>query len=518
MSVPSDNYIGEPGYPAPWTTKTPREGLRDIDEAKIVSLSPDVCLTPIGSSVVPIPYPIVDFCGHDEGYTPSVRFTGKKAMVMRSCTTHVHGDKPGIRKGRKSGTVESICEPIGHADQVRAEGSNVIRHLDRFWMNNRNTEGEAIFVRSTQTYDPPIDDDPVPGSLRWEDGEPVQLAYNGSTAEAFMLGEGGAATQQAAPRQTPMQSPSPATRTVPNPVPRPPGTVISPSPQRAPQWHRSPPVPEAPLGKWLGRLGKFGRVAGPVAAFVAGMWPTSTAMPWHDEMPQDDFEEALFKHARELERQGVNNDAISEWFDGERLHHAQRKREEERKPQAIPRSENVHVDEDENQQKCPWIVICFMPRTRSKYSLSEFQKQLSEQEAALQTMAPQRYITNRGGIIAAGTTDVARNSPRAKLAYRQIWNGFDSENPGTSHEGLAALHALDIVAGGDPANYLRIGPQRENGIIGALWSQSRGVKGGDRLQRLDAHAARLQANGCPVMNARLRVCPGRGSDVTGAPL
>jgi hypothetical protein len=30
MSVPpsDDNYIGEPQYPAPWTTKKPRESLR----------------------------------------------------------------------------------------------------------------------------------------------------------------------------------------------------------------------------------------------------------------------------------------------------------------------------------------------------------------------------------------------------------------------------------------------------------------------------------------------------------
>lgn len=98
MSIPRDTYLGEPGYPDTWTTKKPREGLRDLDEAKIVSLSPDVCWTPCGSSVVAVPYPIVDFCGHDEGYTPSVRFTGKKAMVMRSRTTHVHGDKPGVKK------------------------------------------------------------------------------------------------------------------------------------------------------------------------------------------------------------------------------------------------------------------------------------------------------------------------------------------------------------------------------------------------------------------------------------
>lgn len=42
MSIPGDSYIGEPGYPAPWTTRTPREGLRDTDEARIISLAPDV--------------------------------------------------------------------------------------------------------------------------------------------------------------------------------------------------------------------------------------------------------------------------------------------------------------------------------------------------------------------------------------------------------------------------------------------------------------------------------------------
>ncbi len=95
---------------------------------------------------------IVDFCGHDQGYTPSVRFTSQKAMVLRSHTTDVHGDAPGVGKGVKSGTVGGICEPIGHASNVRAEGSPVIRHLDRFHMNNRNTVGEAIFVRDLGIY------------------------------------------------------------------------------------------------------------------------------------------------------------------------------------------------------------------------------------------------------------------------------------------------------------------------------------------------------------------------------
>jgi hypothetical protein len=193
MSIPSvpEASRGDPGYPSPWTTSLPLEGLRDTDDARIISLAPDVCLTPIGSTMEPIPYPVVDYCGHNEGYTESVRFTGQKAMVLRSNTTHVHGDSPGVDKGTKSGTVGGICEPIGYSTQVKAEGSYVVRHLDRFWMNNRNTEGEALFIRGVKTFAPPVDDDPIPGSLK---AKPVQLAYNGNPAELF--------SGQAAPQQT----------------------------------------------------------------------------------------------------------------------------------------------------------------------------------------------------------------------------------------------------------------------------------------------------------------------------
>jgi hypothetical protein len=196
MSLPpaTDTYIGEPQYPSPWATKRPKEGLRDNDAAIIVSLAPDVCRSP----TVPVPYPIVDFCGHDENYTPSVRFTGQKAMVLRSNTQHVHGDEPGVGKGIKSGTVGDISEPIGHAPEVRAEGSPVIRHLDRFWMNRRNTQGEAIFVRDMKPYQAPKDDDPVPGSLVMSDASPEPLIMGAQYAQAL---------EKPVPIPTPTQSP-----------------------------------------------------------------------------------------------------------------------------------------------------------------------------------------------------------------------------------------------------------------------------------------------------------------------
>ncbi len=153
-----------PPRPDPWATTAPQEGLRDNDQARIVSLAPSINLTPRGNVMVPLPYNLVDYAGHDESYTPTVRFTSQRAMVLRSFTQHVHGDEQGTGGGVKSGTHGGICEPIGHAPQVLAEGSPVIRHLDRFWMNNRNTVGEAVFVRDTATYAAPPDRDPIPGS------------------------------------------------------------------------------------------------------------------------------------------------------------------------------------------------------------------------------------------------------------------------------------------------------------------------------------------------------------------
>ena len=140
--------MAEEGEPKTNATKPP-EGVNDHDEARVVSIAPDVCLTPVGNTMVPIPYNIYDLHGHDDNYTPSVRLRGFAAMVLRSCTTHVHGDEAGTGGGVKSGTHGGICEPIGHEPTVRSEGSPVIRHDDLCWMNNKNTIGKCVLVKST---------------------------------------------------------------------------------------------------------------------------------------------------------------------------------------------------------------------------------------------------------------------------------------------------------------------------------------------------------------------------------
>ncbi len=107
---------------------------------------------------------IYDLCDHMDGYSTKTFYTGQRVLRACSRTTHVHGDEAGTGGGVKSGTVGGICEPIGHAKRVRVEGSEVVRHLDPFWMEDRNTVGEAIFARNLSTFAPPLLDDPVPGS------------------------------------------------------------------------------------------------------------------------------------------------------------------------------------------------------------------------------------------------------------------------------------------------------------------------------------------------------------------
>ena len=140
--------MAEEGEPKSNATKPP-EGIHDKNEARVVSIAPDVCMTPVGNTMGAIPYNIYDLHGHDQNYTPTVRYRGFAAMVLRSRTTHVHGDEAGTGGGVISVTHGGICEPIGHEPTVRCEGSPAIRDGDLCWMNNRNTIGKCVLVKNT---------------------------------------------------------------------------------------------------------------------------------------------------------------------------------------------------------------------------------------------------------------------------------------------------------------------------------------------------------------------------------
>lgn len=133
---------------------TPREGSRDIGDGIIVSVTPDVCKTPVGSSLVPIPYSITAKQSNDGNTASTVRLAGKRAHKMASIVTSCKGDSPGAGTGIKSGTVGSVCHPKGHSGSVRIEGSWAIRNNDYWFMNNKNTVGRLIYTKDMSKPQP----------------------------------------------------------------------------------------------------------------------------------------------------------------------------------------------------------------------------------------------------------------------------------------------------------------------------------------------------------------------------
>ncbi len=103
---------------------------------RVISVPPDVCKTPMGSSTPPIPYPVTAELKEAVREVPKVRANGHPVVVFeQSKIPRTLGDSPGRANGIKSGTVEGNCYPKTHSPSVRADGKWLMRHDDEFWMN-----------------------------------------------------------------------------------------------------------------------------------------------------------------------------------------------------------------------------------------------------------------------------------------------------------------------------------------------------------------------------------------------
>jgi hypothetical protein len=103
---------------------------------KVIYTLPDVCLTPIGNNVVPVPYAVHANLEQSVQVAKSVRANGYPVVIYdETYVPKTIGDAGGKRKGIQSGTVEANCYPKTHSSTVSAEKHRVIRHDDEFWMN-----------------------------------------------------------------------------------------------------------------------------------------------------------------------------------------------------------------------------------------------------------------------------------------------------------------------------------------------------------------------------------------------
>lgn len=114
--------------------------------AKIVCLAPDVCLTPIGPYIVPIPYMIISQLDWSAKTIPNTLMTGQQAFTMDSRTNKVTGDEPGTKGGVKSGVDLGWCRPISKKTSVFVDGAELIQNGNMYDMNCNGPDGPGNTV------------------------------------------------------------------------------------------------------------------------------------------------------------------------------------------------------------------------------------------------------------------------------------------------------------------------------------------------------------------------------------
>ena len=101
--------------------------LRKDSAHYAVSTVPDVCLTPMGSAKVPVPYVSTGIYGNATRTAKTVRFNGKEAFTTHSRIKSTIGTEPGVDKGvTDSGHLGPAKIPKG-SPSVNIEGHESTR-------------------------------------------------------------------------------------------------------------------------------------------------------------------------------------------------------------------------------------------------------------------------------------------------------------------------------------------------------------------------------------------------------
>ncbi|WP_295990339.1 DUF4150 domain-containing protein [Rugamonas sp.] len=108
-----------------------------------VSLTPDICKTPIGPATPPIPYSVMGEFADATDVSPNVKSRSEPVILhQRSTIPTVKGDEAGTAGGVKSGTYGKCVETKTASATLRANGNATVQVGCEVWMNNRNTIGK----------------------------------------------------------------------------------------------------------------------------------------------------------------------------------------------------------------------------------------------------------------------------------------------------------------------------------------------------------------------------------------
>lgn len=109
--------------------------------AEANSTAPDVCKTPVGPSMVPIPYSNNAKSSMLAKGSKTVKIGGNSVAIEGCYYSTSTGDQAGSGKGVMSGTVGDKAEFANFSSDVKIEGKGVCRNDDLTTHNNKNTIG-----------------------------------------------------------------------------------------------------------------------------------------------------------------------------------------------------------------------------------------------------------------------------------------------------------------------------------------------------------------------------------------
>ena len=123
------------------TTFSNSRGIAHKGSGGMSTVFPDVCKTPVGPAVVPIPYPNIGKSSDTSNGPKSVTTDGKMPMVKGAKYSTSTGDEAGVAKGIISSSTKGECEFMMYSFDVKFEGKNVCRLGDPLFHNKKNIMG-----------------------------------------------------------------------------------------------------------------------------------------------------------------------------------------------------------------------------------------------------------------------------------------------------------------------------------------------------------------------------------------
>lgn len=109
--------------------------LRKDSAHTSTSSVPDVCLTPMGSAKVPVPYISTGFFGDAVKTSKKVRMNGKQAFTTHSRIKKTTGTEPGVDKGVTSSGHIGPAKISKGSESINIEGHQSTRADDSTELN-----------------------------------------------------------------------------------------------------------------------------------------------------------------------------------------------------------------------------------------------------------------------------------------------------------------------------------------------------------------------------------------------